>query len=132
MARNTSRFQDKIIPFKSICSLIFAHVTCLCSNTNLSYKGCFDAFSTIKAFTVTIHPLRVFNIKKVIWVPPLLNWIKCNVDRACIQNPPFSCSGGIFRDGKDLYILAYVEPICSYNSMVCEFCTTICCIEISI
>lgn len=83
VARNTSRFQDKIMTFGSICSLIFVQVNCSSSNTNLAYKCGLGAFSTIKEFKVPIHPTRAPRIKEVIWTPSSLNWIKCNIDGAC-------------------------------------------------
>jgi ribonuclease HI len=41
---------------------------------------------------------NALNIKKVIWQPPIFNWIKCNCDRASLENTGNSACGGIFRN----------------------------------
>ncbi|MCI59356.1 ribonuclease H protein, partial [Trifolium medium] len=43
-------------------------------------------------------PWAVTRIKEVIWIPPIVSWIKCNTDGTAKGCPgPVAC-GGIFRD----------------------------------
>jgi hypothetical protein len=65
----------------------------------------------LKLFKITIHNAKIPVLKEIIWMPPSLNWIKCNIDGASCGNPGLASCGGVFRDHNDDFLFAFVEPL---------------------
>lgn len=63
-------------------------------------------------------------IKEVLWNPPKINWLKCNIDGASNGNPGISACRGIFRNHNSDAILSFSNPlgVCSsYQAELCGF-----------
>jgi ribonuclease HI len=82
-------------------------------------------------FRINIHHPRVPILKEVCWHPPLLNWIKCNIDGASIGNPGISSCGGVFRNHESNCIYAFAEPLAISTSYVAELSGAMRAIEIA-
>ena len=61
-------------------------------------------FQILKNFDVQIHPPRPKILKEVLWYPPLVGWIKLNIDGASGGSPIKVACGGMLRNhlGKHL------------------------------
>ncbi|GAU10940.1 hypothetical protein TSUD_426790 [Trifolium subterraneum] len=55
-------------------------------------------FVILKTFAVIIHAPKAPRIKEVLWHPPIVSWIKCNIDGTAKGCPGPAACGGIFRD----------------------------------
>jgi ribonuclease HI len=88
-------------------------------------------FTFLKLFRINIHHSRVPVLKEICWQPPIVNWIKCNIDGASNGNPGLSSCGGIFRDHEANFIYAFAEPLGISTSYVAEICGAMRAIEIA-
>jgi len=95
-ARNSARFKNKSIHWKSAISSISSNVTFSGNNTKASSNSSMTDFAIIKKFRVNVHPPRAPQIKEVMWHPPIRHWIKSNTDGS--SSSETSASGIIFRD----------------------------------
>ncbi|PNX85213.1 ribonuclease H [Trifolium pratense] len=50
-------------------------------------------------------------IKEVLWQPPLINWIKCNIDGAAKGSLGIASCGGVFRDHTAALYYFFAEPL---------------------
>jgi len=64
-------------------------------------------FVILKRFNVKINPPKHHNIKEVLWLPPIFNWVKCNTDGAAHGNPGLPACGGIFRNSDSDFLGAF-------------------------
>lgn len=55
-------------------------------------------FQILKNFDVQIHPLMPKILKEVLWCPPLVGWIKVNIDGASGGSPLKAVCGSMFCD----------------------------------
>lgn len=67
-------------------------------------------------------PPKAHIIKEIIWCPPSFDCLKCKVDEV------FASCGGIYIYNKDLFVLTFVKPLSSNNSLLTEFCDALRCI----
>jgi ribonuclease HI len=130
-ARNQLRFSDKVISWKNAISIIITSTSITGNNTKKVSSNSLRDFSFLKFFNITIHTPRVPCLKEVIWMPPALNWIKCNTDGASIGNPGLASCGGVFRDQNADFLLAFAEPLGIASSYFAELSGVIKAIEIS-
>ncbi|CAN1165940.1 Putative ribonuclease H protein At1g65750 [Linum perenne] len=56
----------------------------------------------------------------VVWKKPETRWIKLNFDGSCKGENGVSSIGGVIRNHKSEFMLAYAEPICSKTSTLAE------------
>ncbi|GAU31934.1 hypothetical protein TSUD_288680 [Trifolium subterraneum] len=98
LARNQARFNNKFIPWRSAISLIIANTALTGNNTCKSSSNSIRDFTFLKMFSITIHHPKTPVLRKIIWMPPLLNWFKCNTYGASSGNPGNVSCGGVFRD----------------------------------
>jgi len=117
-ARNTYRFKNKKIHWKSAISQIIVDVSLSASNSNLAASSSIKEFSILKAFNVSINPPKISVVKEVIWSPPIAGWIKCNCDRAFTAGKA-SC-GAIFRNAKGQFLGCFAEGLHNGNSLFAE------------
>lgn len=59
-------------------------------------------------------------IKEVIQQPPILNWVKCNLDGASNGNPWPSACGGIYRNSNANFLGAFACNLSNSNSLDAE------------
>jgi ribonuclease HI len=129
--RNQARFHDKIITWRSAIAMIISN-TSLSGNTTTKYSSnSIRDFNFLKLFRVIVHQPKIPVLKEVCWEPPVLNWIKCNIDGASNGNPGLSSCGGIFRDHEANFIFAFAEPLGMSSSYVVEICGAMRAIEIA-
>jgi ribonuclease HI len=130
-ARNQSRFRDNKISWMNAISLISSSTTMTGNNTKKVSSNSIRDFSFLKFFNITIHNPKVPCLKEVIWIPPSLNWIKCNTDGASCGNPGLASCGGVFRDHNAEFLLAFAEPLGIASSYIAELNGAIKVIEIA-
>jgi len=119
-ARNQSRFNIKIVNWKSAIAMIIANTTIEGNTTRETSTNSIRDFAIIKKFNVSTHHLRAPIIKEVIWSPPLQSWFKCNIDGASNGNPGNSACGGIFRNHEVEFVCCFAEPLGNSTSYLAE------------
>ncbi|KAK2410614.1 hypothetical protein QL285_045971 [Trifolium repens] len=129
--RNQARFHDKIITWRSAIAMIISNTSLLGNTTTKYSSNSIRDFNFLKLFRVTIHQPKIRVLQEVCWEPPVLNWIKCNIDGASNGNPGLSSCGGIFRDHEANFIFAFAEPLGMSSSYVVEICGAMRAIEIA-
>jgi ribonuclease HI len=77
-------------------------------------------FSILKQFKIKIHNPKSPSVLEIFWQPPLINWVKCNIDGASKGNPGISSCGGIFRNHDAEFMLCFVEFIGFASSYMVE------------
>ncbi|MCI08013.1 glycerol-3-phosphate dehydrogenase, partial [Trifolium medium] len=97
-ARNQTRFNSKQLPWRSAIAMIIANTSLTGNNTGKVSNNSIRDFTFLKQFKVNIHHPKAPVIKEIIWNPPLINWIKCNIDGASKGNPGISSCAGVFRN----------------------------------
>jgi ribonuclease HI len=129
--RNQARFHDKIITWRSALAMIISNTSLSGNNTTKHSSNSIRDFTFLKIFRVSIHHPKVPVLKEVYWQPPVVTWIKCNIDGASNGNPGLSSCGGIFRDHEANFIFAFAEPLGLSTSYVAELCGAMRAIEIA-
>jgi hypothetical protein len=93
--RNQRRFFDKIVQVSSAINLIIAGTSLSGNCSTLKANSTMTDFVMLRAFSVKMNFGNAPIIKEVLWQPPIMHWIKCNIDGASNGNPgPSSC--GVF------------------------------------
>jgi hypothetical protein len=108
--RNQARFHDKIMTWRSALALLISNTSLSGNNTNKHSSNSIKDFPFLKFFRVNIHHPRTHVLKEVCWQPPVLNWIKCNIDGASNGNPGLSSCGGIFRITRLISFMLLLNP----------------------
>ena len=88
-------------------------------------------FSILKACKVNIKPPRASLIKEVIWAPPMLSWVKVNIDGASIKNPTRAATGGIFRNYEGVCLGGFSQFLGDANVLYAELIAAMNAIEIA-
>jgi ribonuclease HI len=117
--------------WRSALALLISNTSLSGNNTNKHSSNSIRDFTFLKCFRVNIHHPRIPVLKEVCWQPPVLNWIKCNIDGASIGNPGPSSCGGIFRDHEANFIYAFADPLGISTSFVAEMCGAMRAIEMA-
>jgi len=78
--RKRKRFADNTILVRSVISLIISSTSFTGNNAKLHASSSISDFLLLKAFSVKLNFGNSARIKEVIWQPPILNWVKCNID----------------------------------------------------
>jgi len=118
--RNASRFNNKIISWRSAISTIISRVSISVGNSKLHASTSMLEFTILKALNCKINPPRSSIVKEVFWNPPILHWIKANCDGAATTGAT-SC-GGIFRNSSGQFLGCFVERLNAGNSLIAELC----------
>ncbi|MCH85855.1 glycerol-3-phosphate dehydrogenase, partial [Trifolium medium] len=131
LVRNQARFNNKLIPWRSAISLIIANTALTGNNTSKSSSNSIRDFTFLKMFRIAIHHPKTPVLREIFWQPPLLNWIKCNIDGASSGNPVNASCGGVFRDHNAEFVYAFAEPLGVAYSYFAELCGAMRAIEIA-
>ncbi|GAU31405.1 hypothetical protein TSUD_370540 [Trifolium subterraneum] len=129
--RNQARFHDNLISWDSAIALIIASTSITGNHTSNSSSNSLRDFSVWKCFKVEIHPSKPVVLKEICWQPPVLNWLKCNIDGASIGNPGLASCAGVFRDASADFVLGFAEPLGVATSFFAELCGAMRAIEIA-
>ncbi|XP_058760261.1 uncharacterized protein LOC131633578 [Vicia villosa] len=128
-ARNKLRFEDKTISWNTCVTVILAQAKVIGNNTLRVSDATISSFSLLKRFGININPSKGVKTIEVLWSPPSLGWIKCNIDGAAIGNPKVAACGGIFRDHNANHILSFSAYLDNNNSESVELNAAIMAIE---
>ncbi|GAU32674.1 hypothetical protein TSUD_218510 [Trifolium subterraneum] len=103
----------------------------ICNNTCKSSSNSIRDFCFLKCFKIEVHQPKVTFLKEVCWQPPLVDWLKCNIDGASNGNPGNASCGGIFRSHSADYVFGFAEPLGVSTSYFAELIGAIRAIEIA-
>jgi ribonuclease HI len=131
LARNQSRFNNTSTSWQSVISMIITNTALSGNNTKKTSSNSIRDFSFLKLFGITIHHPRAMVVKEIIWQPPLMSWIKCNIDGASSGNPGNASCGGVFRNSESEFISAFAEPLGVASSYFAELSGALRAIEIA-
>jgi ribonuclease HI len=109
--RNQVRFNNNRISLNAAVALITASTSLTGNNTKKVASNSIRDFIVLKHFKVCTHNPKTPIVKEIFWNPPLLNWVKCNIDGASKGNPGLSSCGGIFRNNEADFLLCFAEPL---------------------
>jgi hypothetical protein len=118
--RNQARFDNIRINLNAAISRIIASTSLSGNNTKKVASNSIRDFIILKKFNVNIHNPKVSIVKEIVWHPPLLNCVKCNIDGASKGNPGLSSCGGIFRNNDADFLLGFAEPLGFASSYLAE------------
>ncbi|GAU48070.1 hypothetical protein TSUD_324930 [Trifolium subterraneum] len=119
---NQARFNNKILNWKTVISMIISCTSLSGNNTRLHSSNSIRDFTILKTFKVTIHHPKAPIIKEIIWQPPQHHWTKCNIDGACTCNSSNASCGGIFRNHDVEFMFCFVEPLGNSSPYQAELC----------
>ena len=118
--RNQRRFEDRKINFKTAINFIISTTSMTGNCAKLAARSNIHDFVLLKAFSVRLRLGNAPKIKEVLWQPPILNWVKCNIDGASRGNPGPSSCGGIFRDSTAAFLGAFSFNLGVGNPLTAE------------
>jgi ribonuclease HI len=131
IVRNKARFNDTMINWRSAVSMIIVNTAMSGNNTKKLSSNSIRDFTFLKSFKITIHHPKATYLKEVYWHPPLINWLKCNIDGASSGNPGNAACGGIFRNHESDFVYGFAEPIGDTTAYIAEMSGAIRAIEIA-
>jgi hypothetical protein len=100
------------------------------SNVSLSGNNKKVAFTSVRDFQI----MKEFKVVLLRWfcgIPPIANWIKCNIDGAALGSPGQSSCGGLFRDSSGDCIGCFAENLGVQTDFYAELMAAINAIEIA-
>jgi ribonuclease HI len=131
IVRNKARFNDIMINWRSAVSMIIVNTAMSGNNTKKLSSNSIRDFTFLKSFKITIHQPKATFLKEVYWHPPLINWLKCNIDGASSGNPSKAACGGIFRNHESDFVYGFAEPLGDTTAYIAEMSGAIRAIEIA-
>lgn len=110
---------------------------CNCRNLIIRYCWISIKFSrsdlaTFRAFGVWPSCRKDLKIIPVLWLPPLLSWIKVNTDELSKGNPGISVAAGVFRDTSNHFCGAFVVPLGSRSRFFAVVCVILRAIDLAL
>jgi ribonuclease HI len=129
--RNQARFNNKLLPWNSAIAMIITNTSLSGNNTVKSSSSSIRDFTFLKLFSISIHQPKETFLKEICWQPPLIGWIKCNIDGAAVGCPGSASCGGVFRNHSADFILGFAEPLGLSTSYFAELCGAMRAIEIA-
>ncbi|XP_058746270.1 uncharacterized protein LOC131619157 [Vicia villosa] len=127
--RNLLRFENKSIHWKSCISTITARVKLTGNLTTKKANDSMTCFAMLKAFGIEIHPRRQLRYTEILWCPPPIGWVKCNIDGVASGSPMLTACGGIFRDDKADHLFSFSAFLSGGTPVFSEFMAAILAIE---
>lgn len=119
LCRNQKRFNDKSVNIRCATYLILSATSMSGNLTPLTASASMFDFVILKHFDVTIKPPKPQIIKEVIWIPPILNWTKCNTDGVAQGNPGHAACGSFYGNTNLVFLggfainLGITSALCS-------------------
>jgi ribonuclease HI len=129
--RNKARFHDIPVNWRSAVSMISINTAMTGNNTRKLSSNSIRDFTILKRFNITIHQPKTNFLKEVFWHPPLVDWIKCNIDGASSGNPGKAACGGIFRNHESEFVYGFAELLGNITAYIAEMSGAIRAIEIA-
>jgi ribonuclease HI len=129
--RNQARFNNKILPWNSATAMIISNTSLTGNNTAKSSSSSIRDFTFLNLFSISIHQPKESYLLEVYWQPPLIDWLKCNIDGAAVGCPGSASCGGVFRNHSADFILGFAEPLGLTTSYFAELCGAMRAIEIA-
>lgn len=106
-ASNMARFEDRKVSWQQCVSLVKAHANIVGNSTKRSSTGAMTNFVSMKLLDINIRPNKSIRTLEVLWSPPLMGWLKCNVDGVAHGHPRRAACGGIFRDYLAKHVISF-------------------------
>ncbi|GAU26294.1 hypothetical protein TSUD_55920 [Trifolium subterraneum] len=129
--RNKVRFDNKIIHWKSASHMVISNTSLAGNHSSGSSFSDMHEFVILKAFSVTIHAPKAPRIKEVLWHPPIVSWIKCNIDGTAKGCPGPATCGGIFRDSNAAVVGCFAQNLHISTAFHAELIGAILAIELA-
>ena len=129
--RNQMRFTTKPITLYAALNLIITGTSLDGNLSSLHASSSMTDCFLLHAFSVKVKHENAPRIKEVIWQPPVLNWIKRNIDGACKGNHGPSSCGGILRNSAAEFLGAFVCNLGISNSLIADLNGAMLAIEIA-
>jgi ribonuclease HI len=129
--RNQARFHNKLLPWYSAIAMIISNTSLAGNSTAKPSSSSLRDFTFLKLFSISIHQPKETFLKEVCWQPPLIGWLKCNIDGVAAGCPGNASCGGVFRNHSADFILSFAEPLGLSTSYFAELCGAMRAIEIA-
>ena len=129
--RNQKRFADKIVNARTAINLIISGTSLSANSSSLKAFSSISDFVILRAFSVKMNYGNAPKIIEVLWHPPIMQWLKCNIDGASKGNPGPSACGGIFRNSTADFMGAFAFSLGISNSLFAELQGAMIAIEIA-
>jgi hypothetical protein len=130
-ARNQARYSNLHLSWRYAISLIIATTSLSGNNTIKTSTNSIRDFSFLKMFRISIHHSRPSIMREVLWIPPMMNWLMCNIDGASCGNPGNASCDGVFRNHEAEFVYGFAEPLGVRTAFVAELCGAMRAIEIA-
>jgi hypothetical protein len=78
--RNQKRFSNKSVDVRNAINLIISGISMSSNNSSLKAHSSISEFVLFGAFSVKRNFGNAPKVKEVLWHPPIINLIKCNID----------------------------------------------------
>jgi ribonuclease HI len=102
--------------------MIMSNTTLSGNSTTKTASTSINDFILLKQFSINIHQPKETFLLEVCWQPPIVNWLKCNIDGAAVGNPGSASCGGVFRNHSADFIFGFAEPLGISTSFFAELC----------
>lgn len=96
--RNQVHFHDKRVHLASAINSTIAAISLTKNISSVSMTSSVAELLNLKRFLVAGHPHQASMIKQVTLIPPIANWVKCNINGAVKGAPGQLACSGTFRD----------------------------------
>ncbi|XP_058741713.1 uncharacterized protein LOC131614101 [Vicia villosa] len=101
---------ENIVPcWKSSVTIVAAHAKLVGNNSNRVSNSSMTSFSLLKKFGIQIKPKAQTATLEVLWSPPIVGWMKCNIDGVVLGNPRLAACGGLFRDHNANHVVSFCD-----------------------
>jgi hypothetical protein len=111
LCRNQNRFNNVKPSLNSVKAMIIANTSFTGNATKSTTTSSMVDFRILKAFNVSLHPPKAPSIKEVVWLPPIVSWVKCNTDGAALGSPGLASCAGVFRDHNAHFLGCFTENL---------------------
>ncbi|XP_058760243.1 subtilisin-like protease SBT1.7 [Vicia villosa] len=122
-ARNSNRFDGKIIHWKSCITHIMARAKWVGDNTRNTSNNSISSFSILKGMHININPRRLSSFLEILWCLSPIGWVKANIDGVARGDPVLMACGGIFRDNNATHLGSFCDYTGEGNSELVELWT---------
>jgi len=101
------------------------------NSSSLKANSSISEYVLLRAFPVKRNFGNAPEIKEVLWHPPIMHWLKCNIDGASLGNPGPSACGEIFRNSSSDFVDVFAYNLGITNSLSAELQGAMFAIEIA-
>ncbi|XP_058783706.1 uncharacterized protein LOC131658429 [Vicia villosa] len=107
--RNKNRFENKAPCWKSAVTIMATHAKLVGNNSKRVSNSSMASFTLLKKFGIQINPKAPTATLEILWSPPTVGWMKCNIDGVVLGNPRLVACGGVFRDHNANHVVSFSD-----------------------